>query len=115
MLIYNSCQTTSKILKIIGVKEGDIDKSLDIRQAFVLKSILHQNCELKNEFETNASKTRNKSLQLRQHRLNIGQRSYEYYAEYYYNKFPNELKVLKGGKNVMKKKLKVELCKFNVK
>ena len=71
--------------------------------------------ELKNEFETNTSKTRNKSLQLTQYRLNIGQRSYEYYAKYNYNKFPNELKVLKRSKNVMKKKLKEEFSKFNVK
>ena len=36
------------ILKIIGVKEGDIDKPLDIRQAFVLKSILHKYSPAKN-------------------------------------------------------------------
>lgn len=95
-----------QIFKIIGIKQNDQDRPLEIRQAFVLKSILKCYEELKNDFNNCSINTRFRSILLPRQNLTIGQRIYSYYAKKYYNHLPNNLKnVNKLGSNI-KMKLK---------
>lgn len=115
-LYKTSCESLdrlqSRIFKIIGVKNQDQDKPLDIKQVFVLNSIIYQYAELKNKFTQNQINTRYKSITLPRHLLTIGQRSYMYYAKKYYNVLPNDLKNLSANKKVLKKRIKREIKKL---
>lgn len=95
-----------RIFRVVGVSVHDINKPLNIRQVFTLKSIVYMYIELKNFFLSTPINTRFRSISLPKKLLKIGQRSYKYYAFRYFNELPLNLKTLYFSKNVIKKRLK---------
>ena len=77
-----------RLLKLIGIKEGDKNCPLSIKQVFVLNSITYLYNELKTKFNNVIYETRNKRITIPKHQLPIGQRSYVYYANIYFNELP---------------------------
>lgn len=100
------------LLKIIDVGEQDPRRPLNIKQAFVLKSLFYQYKTLKKKFNLNTINTRHKSIQLPRNLLTIGQRSFAYYAIKYYNALPMDLKCLDVSAEVLKHKLKSVIKNF---
>lgn len=117
--IYNThfdslCRLQNKLCKIIGLEEDDPDRPLTLRKIFVLKAILYQYEELKQEYVNKNIRTRIRSIQLPKTNLTIGQRGYKYYAIRYFNALPNNLKNLHVSSKTLKYKIKSELSKMNI-
>ena len=112
--IYNSNfdqldRLQKRILKIIGISDDAQDRPLDIKQIFILNSIVYQYQELKNEYQCNPINTRFKSVKLPKYSSTIFERSYKYFSKKFFNKLPNNLKCLNtSNKKLLKKSHKVK-------
>ena len=95
-----------RLLNIIGIKNHDSDKPLDIKQVFVINSILYNYSDLKEELANHKVNTRFKNLALPKHNLLIRQRTHTYYGKKFYNKLSNRSKTLECSKKVLKHKIK---------
>lgn len=98
-----------RLLNTIGISDQDEKKPLDIRQIFVVNSIVYLYGQLKCEYNQNQNNTRYKSIVLPRHNLTIGQRSFIYYARKYFNKLPNFCKNLTVSKKTLKKTIKQQI------
>lgn len=97
----------NRILVTIGINENDQKKPLDIKQNFILNSIVYQYSELQTEYlRSTRFNTRNSCISLPKHNLTIGQRSFMYFGMKYFNMLPNNLKKLNCSTKLLKQQLK---------
>ena len=102
---------TNALKQLISIQEKFIKllKSENIPKIEILyrsKCVLHHYKTLSTKFSVSNSKTRNKSISLPKYSKTITQKNSLYTATYFFNKLPNEFKMLNGtNKEIMKKLL----------
>lgn len=101
--ILQNIQT--KILKIINKNRFETNNPLNIKQTFVLESLVYHYDKLKNTYLTRESKTRNKNIILPRMNKTISDKNSYIMAIKTYNSLPTELKSL-NNKSITKRKIK---------
>ena len=83
--------------------DNEEDKSVSIREIFIINSIAYRYTELKTDYLQHPIKSRNKNVPLNKEPLTIGQRSFEYFAKKKknYNVLPKDLKKQWVTKKIM--------------
>ena len=81
------------------------DKIPSLETLYKAKCILHHYNSLSEQFINSTSKTRNKSIALPRYNKTTAQNNSIYTGVKYFNKLPNELKVLDGLNNSISQKI----------